>query len=81
MNTRLPPQFSSRNADPNVREWVFTIMAGVKKEFRFFKNIKGTVMLVYNLHDPQHRSPYVDKLTTRFGFEFPMKRKPEKVQE
>ena len=81
MNTRIPPQFSSRNADPSSREWVFTTMAGVKKEFRFFKDIKGTVMLLYNLHDSHHRSPYADRLTTRFGFEFPMKRKPEKVQE
>ncbi len=81
MNTRLPPQFSSRNADPNGREWVFTTMVGVKKEFRFFKDIKGTMMLMYNVYDPHHKSPYVDKLSTRFGFEFPMKRKPEKVQE
>ena len=81
MNTRIPPQFSSRNADQNGREWVFTTMAGVKKEFRFFKDIKGTVMLLYNLHDPRHRSPYADRLTTRFGFEFPMKRKPDKIQE
>jgi hypothetical protein len=74
MNTRVPPQFSSRNADSNGREWVFSAMAGIKKEYRFLKNVKGTMLLLYNLHDPHHWSPYGDKLMVRFGFEFPMKK-------
>jgi hypothetical protein len=74
MNTRLPPQFASRNADPDSREWVYSTMAGVKKEYRFLGKVKGTMMLLYNLHDPQHRSPYVDKLMVRFGFEFARKK-------
>jgi hypothetical protein len=74
MNTRLPPQFASGNADPDSREWVYSTMAGVKKEYRFLGKVKGTMMLLYNLHDPQHRSPYVDKLMVRFGFEFARKK-------
>ncbi|HLT71058.1 MAG TPA: hypothetical protein VKZ75_00330 [Cyclobacteriaceae bacterium] len=74
MNTRLPPQFSSGQADVNGREWVFSALAGIKKEYRFLKDVKGTMMLLHNLHDPHHRSPYVDKLMVRFGFEFPMKK-------
>ena len=31
------------------------------------------MLLLYNIHDPHHRSPYGDKLMVRFGFEFPMK--------
>jgi hypothetical protein len=70
MNTRLPPQFASGNADPNSREWVYSTMAGIKKEYQFLRKVKGTMMLLYNLHDRQHRSPYADKLMIRFGFEF-----------
>lgn len=77
MNTRVPPRFSSGNADANGREWVYSTMAGVKKEYRFLRKVKGTMVLLYNLHDPRHRSPYADKLMVRFGFEFPMKKAPK----
>ena len=75
MNARVPPQFSLGQADANAREWVFSVLAGIKKEYRFLKNVKGTMTLLHNLFDPYHRSPYVDKLMVRFGFEFPIKKK------
>ncbi len=78
MNTFVPPKFSSHNVDEQGREWVFSTMAGIKKEYRFFKNVKGTFYLLYNLYDPHHRSPYTDRLNMRIGFEFPMKKKPKK---
>jgi hypothetical protein len=78
MNTRVPPQFASGNADADGREWVFSTVAGIKKEYRFLRKVKGTMMLLYNLHDPNHRSPYADKLMVRFGFEFEMKKKPKR---
>ena len=80
MNTWVPPQFASSNIDAAGREWVFSTMAGMKKEYRFVKNVKGTVFILYNLYDPHHRSPYGDRLNMRFGFEFPMKksRKPSR---
>src|SRR5690606_1096996 len=74
MNTRIPPRFTSGNADSNGREWVYSTMAGIKKEYRFLRKVKGTMMLLYNLHDREHRSPYAEKLMIRFGFEFPMKK-------
>jgi hypothetical protein len=74
MNTRVPPQFSSGNTDANGREWVFSTIVGIKKEYTFLRNVKGTMMLLYNLHDPHHRSPYGDKLMMRFGFEFARKK-------
>ncbi|HEX5170830.1 MAG TPA: hypothetical protein VFW11_16765 [Cyclobacteriaceae bacterium] len=75
MKTAVPSQFSSGNTDVNGREWVFSSMAGLKKEYRFVKSVKGTVLLLYNIYDPHHRSPYGDKLNVRFGFEFPVKKK------
>lgn len=75
MNTYVPPKFSSKPNDPEGKEWVFGLMVGIKKEYRFFKNVKGTVLILYNVHDPHHRSPYADRMNMRFGFEFPMKKK------
>jgi hypothetical protein len=75
INTWVPPQFSSGNSDAQGREWVFTTMAGIKKEYRFIQNVKGTMLLLYNLYDPHYRSPYGDKLMVRFGFEFPKGKK------
>lgn len=75
MNTHVPPMFSSRRHDPQGREWVFSAMVGLKREYRFVGKVKGTVLVLYNLHDPHHRSPYADRLNMRFGFEFPVKKK------
>lgn len=73
MNTRIPPQFASGQPDPDNRQWVYSTIAGIKKEYRFMGNVMGTMMLLYNLHDREHRSPYADKLMVRFGFEFSLK--------
>lgn len=75
MKTTVPSQFSSGKTDEKGREWVFGTMVGLKKEYSFVKSIRGTVMLLYNIYDPDHRSPYGDKLNVRFGFEFPMKKR------
>jgi hypothetical protein len=78
LNTNVPVRFSNTNTDPFARRWVWTYMVGVKKDYRFFKMIKGTAIIMVNLYDPLHKSPYGDKVITRFGFEFPMKKKPKK---
>ncbi|HEX5171924.1 MAG TPA: hypothetical protein VFW11_22245 [Cyclobacteriaceae bacterium] len=74
MKTIVPSQFSSGQTDDKGREWVFSTMAGLKKDYRFVGRVKGTVMLMYNLYDPSNRSPY-ERLNMRFGFEFPLKPK------
>lgn len=78
MKTLVPSQFSTGQTDAHGREWVFSTMAGLKKDYRFLKRIKGTVMLLYNIYDPHHRSPYGDKLNMRFGFEYILKSKAKK---
>jgi hypothetical protein len=75
LNTSLPPRFSHTNTDPNARTWAWSYMVGMKKQYRFYKFIKGTATIMVNLYDPHHRSPYGDRVITRFGFEFPMKKK------
>jgi hypothetical protein len=70
MKTVVPSQFSSGQTDEKGREWVFSTMAGLKKDYRFLGRVKGTIMLMYNLYDPDNRSPY-ERLNMRVGFEFP----------
>lgn len=77
MKTIVPTQFSSGHTDELGREWVFSTMAGLKKDYRFIGKVNGTVMIMYNLYDPDHRSPY-ERLNMRFGFEFPLKAKNAK---
>jgi hypothetical protein len=69
MNTRIPPRFASGHTDSDDRQWIYSTMAGIKKEYRFIGIVKGTMLLLYNLHDRDHRSPYSEKLMVRFGFE------------
>ena len=68
---------SSSRTDPTIgkREWVWSIMSGLKKEYRITKNLKGTVLVLYNIIDPRHKSPYNDRLNTRIGFEYRLKKK------
>jgi hypothetical protein len=73
MNALVSPSFSS--TDPGTRQWVWSWMAGMRKEFRYSKNILGSLQVLYNLYDPYHQSPYVNKLNIRMGFEFPLRKK------
>lgn len=58
------------------REWVWSYFAGVKKRFAFSKALKGNVQVLYNLYNPDHRSPYAGRLNVRMGFEWRSKSKP-----
>ena len=76
MYTRTPP-ILKRNSkyEDNSREWVPGIFGGIKKSYTIVKNLKGTVAVLYNLYNPDYKSPYGDRLMTRFGFEYSIKKK------
>ncbi len=78
MNTVVPPFVNPNKIDIGKREWVFCAMVGIKKEYRFYKNIKGTTTIMFNLFNHMHNKPYVDAVNARFGFEFLMKKKRKK---
>ncbi|MBL0745092.1 hypothetical protein [Chryseolinea lacunae] len=78
MNTYVPPLSRLTLPDQGQREWVWGVFVGVKKEYRFIKNVKGTALIMLRTFDPHHKSPYGDVLNVRFGFEFPMKKKVKK---
>ncbi|MBS1489103.1 MAG: hypothetical protein JSS93_01090 [Bacteroidetes bacterium] len=73
MNALIPPSYNS--PDAGKRKWVWSWMAGMKKEFRYSKKLMGNVQVLYNLFDKNHRSPYVSKFSLRMGFEIPLKKK------
>ncbi len=75
MNTNVPPITRTPTVDPFQREWVWGAFVGVKKEYKFIKNVKGTALVMMRLFNPDHKSPYADVVNVRFGFEFPMKKK------
>jgi hypothetical protein len=75
MNTLIPTFLSNASVDAGNREWIVSGLVGIKKEYRFYKNIKGTTTLMLNVFHPHNKSPYPDWLNARFGFEFPLKKK------
>jgi hypothetical protein len=79
MNTASPPYTSPKAIDSNSREWVMTVFVGLKKEYRFIKNVKGTTSIMLNVYHPRNKNLYSDVVNVRFGFEFPMKKKVKKV--
>lgn len=78
MYTAIPSKLaSSLGVDPSARQWVPSLFGGIKKEFRVYKAIMGNTEILYNLYDQDGKSPYGDRLSIRFGFEFPMRSKPK----
>lgn len=74
MNVYLPIPVGPANVERN-RNWVWSAFVGFKKDYDFYKKIKGNVQVLYNIYDDHDNSPYIDRLNVRMGFEFPMKKK------
>jgi hypothetical protein len=62
------------NPDTGHREWVWSIMTGIKKKYRIYMNLKGTALIHYNLFNRYYKAPYVDRLNSRIGFEYVVKK-------
>ena len=74
MRAFVPPMFHLPH-DHGQLEWVWGAFAGIKKEYRFVKNVRGTALIMIRVFNPAHKSPYPDVINARVGFEFPMKKK------
>jgi hypothetical protein len=74
MNCFVPSTLRS-NPDNGKREWVWGTMLGIKKQYRIYKNLNGTVLIQYNLVNQYIRTPYLDRLNSRMGFEYKLKKK------
>lgn len=62
-------------ADGGKREWVWGLQTGLKKEFPIYRGFRGIVLIQYNLFDFNHSSPYADRLNSRIGFQWYLKKK------
>jgi hypothetical protein len=74
MNTFVPSTIVS-GQELGQREWVWALMTGLKKEYKIYKNLKGTVLIQYNIFNPKYKAPYVDRLNSRIGFEYTLKKR------
>jgi hypothetical protein len=78
MNSFVPSVLAGTVLDQGRREWVWSVMTGIKKEYKIYKNLRGTVLIQYNLFNPKYKAPYVDRLNSRIGFEYALKKKKKK---
>lgn len=69
MNAFVPSTIHG-NPDSGQREWVWSCMTGIKKEYKIYKNLKGTALIQYNLFNRYYKAPYVDRLNSRIGVEY-----------
>ncbi|MEX2235378.1 MAG: hypothetical protein WD824_24655 [Cyclobacteriaceae bacterium] len=76
MNAFIHWDIPSRSAGQRV--WIWSYMAGIKKEFTFFPKITGNVQFMYNVYSSNRFNPYPTKFNVRFGFERTLKRKVKK---
>ena len=77
MNSFVPSTLRG-NPDTGAREWVWSFMTGLKKEYKIYKNLKGTALIQYNWFNRYYKAPYVDRLNSRIGFEYVMRRRKVK---
>jgi len=65
--------------DAGQREWVWGSMVGIRSEYRIYRNLRGTVLLQYNLFDRDFTAPYGDRLNSRIGFEYLLTKRKKKA--
>ncbi len=78
MNTpvRVPPK-----QDFTHREWVWGAMVGMKKDYKISKSLRGNAQILYNMFDPQYKSPYTERLNMRLGLEYSISKAKPKQKE
>ncbi|MEJ1241849.1 hypothetical protein WBG78_27130 [Chryseolinea sp. T2] len=74
MNTLVPPA-TVKQGDPHGRQWVPGAFAGMKKQYKLYKQLRGTASVMFRLFDPKRQSPYGDVVNARFGFEYVIKKR------
>jgi hypothetical protein len=73
MNAFVPSALIG-NPDTGQREWVWSFMTGLKKEYKIYKNLKGTALIQYNWFNRYYKAPYIDRWNSRIGFEYTIKK-------
>jgi hypothetical protein len=74
LNAIIPPLLIN-TTDVGKRDWEWSMLVGLKKEFKIYKSISGNVQTMYRVWSDHDKVPFPDRLVVRMGFEFPMKKK------
>jgi hypothetical protein len=77
LNAILPPLIIN-NGDLGKRDWEWSALVGLKKDFKISKRLNGNVQTMYRLWSDKDKVPFPDRLNIRIGFEFPMRKKARK---
>ncbi len=77
LNAIIPPLLINIT-DVGKREWEWSMLVGLKKEFKIYKSISGNVQTMYRVWSDHDKVPFPDRLVVRMGFEFPMKKRVKK---
>ena len=72
LNAILPPLIIN-TGDLGTRDWEWSTLIGLKKDFKISKGVTGNVQTMYRLWSDKDKVPFPDRLNIRIGFEFPMK--------
>jgi hypothetical protein len=72
LNAILPPLIIN-TGDLGTRDWEWSTLIGLKKDFKISKGVTGNVQTMYRLWSDKDKVPFPDRLNIRIGFEFPMR--------
>jgi hypothetical protein len=78
LNAILPPLIIN-TGDLGTRDWEWSTLIGLKKDFKISKGVTGNVQTMYRLWSDKDKVPFPDRLNIRIGFEFPMKSRLKKA--
>lgn len=79
LNAILPPLIIS-TGDLGKRDWEWSALIGLKKDFKISKKVIGNVQTMYRLWSDKDKVPFPDRLNIRIGFEFPMRKNVKQSQ-
>ncbi len=54
--------------------WINSVQIGLKKDYQIVNRLRGTLFILYLVYDDNMSSPYANKLNTRFGFEYKLRK-------
>ncbi len=80
LNAILPPLIIN-TGDLGKRDWEWSALIGLKKDFKISKGVTGNVQTMYRLWSDKDKVPFPDRLNIRIGFEFPMRKKVKQSQQ
>ncbi len=74
LNAIIPPLLIN-TTDTGKRDWEWSLVVGLKKDFKIAKSLSGNVQTMYRVWSDHDKVPFPDRLTIRMGFELQMRKR------